>query len=291
MALAIGLRIPREIWAQGIESVAPWARSNGLGSLDLPSPEPSAVEVLRRESLVLGSIDAPGTKDLLSRDPERQRKGLAAWMERIDQAATVGGKVLFSVLSPAEPMPRRDSLELWKQVFPPVVEHLEARGVSLAVEGWPGPFPHYANLGTTPEVLRAMFQHCPSPHFGLCYDPSHLVRLGIDYLRFLDEFGDRVRHCHGKDTEIMATGLYDYGHFPAVLDKVPANSEGYWRYCVPGDGVIDWQRVAFRLELHGYTGPIAIELEDHRFGGGRGAREQQEAGVLKAVRHLARVTA
>ncbi len=288
MSLPIGLRIPGKIWAQGIESIAPWARSNGLGSLDLPRPDPVAAELLRREALVLGSIDASGTGDLLTRDPERQKKGFAALVERINQTAAVGGKVLFSVLGPGEQMSRRESLELWKQVFPPVIEHLEASGVSLAIEGWPGGFPHYGNLGSTPEVLRAMFQHCPSPNLGICYDPSHLVRLGIDYLRFLDEFGDRVRHCHGKDTEIMATGLYDYGHLPAVLDKVPANSEGYWRYCVPGDGVVDWERVAFRLELHGYTGPVAIELEDHRFGG---SREREEAGVLKAVRHLARVTA
>ena len=36
------------------------------------------------------------------------------------------------------------------------------------------------------------------------FDPSHLIRMGIDPLRFLEEFIDSVYHVHGKDTEILA---------------------------------------------------------------------------------------
>jgi len=288
VSLPLGLRIPGKLGAEGIQRVAAWAKGVGLAALDLPAPTPEAVAALKENGLRLGSVDAVGQRDLLTRDPERQAKGRQALLERIDQTAAVGGRVLFAVLIPGEPMSRADGFRLWQEVFPPIVEYAESKGVSFALEGWPGPAPLYPCIAFTPEVFRAMFAAVPSPSLGLCYDPSHLVRLGIDYLRFLDEFGDRVRHCHGKDTEILPEGLYNYGHLPAVLTAVPGHSEGSWRYCVPGDGTVDWAKVAFRLESHGYQGPISIELEDARF---HGSAEAERAGVLKAVRHLSEATA
>jgi sugar phosphate isomerase/epimerase len=283
LAIPIGMRIPPKIGAQGLEAVAAWARSVGLESLDLPNLTPEAKDILERHGLRLGSVDTPGVGDLLSRDPARQEKGRAAMLAQIDRVAELGGKVLFVCFVPGEPMGRQDAFRLWAEVFPPVLAHAEARGVSFAVEGWPGGGPVYPTVGYTPEVLRAMFRTCPSPALGICYDPSHLVRLGIDYLRFLDEFAPRVRHCHGKDTEILAEGRYLYGYLPAVLDRAPGFSEGSWRYCVPGDGEVDWARVAYRLEQAGYSGPISIELEDARYWG---TLEKEQQGILKALGHL-----
>ncbi len=288
MAFPIGLRIPGKIAAEGMDNVAAWAKEIGLQVLDLGSPAPNAVDALRTHGLMLGSIDLAGHGDLLSKDPERQAKGKATMQKRIDQAAAVGGKSLFVCLIPGEPMSRGEAFHLWQENFPPLVEYAESKGVAFAMEGWPGGAPTYPSAAYTPEVFRAMFRAVPSPALGLCYDPSHLVRLGIDYIRFLDEFGDRVRHCHGKDTEILPEGQYNYGYLRAVLDPTPAFSEGPWRYCIPGDGTVDWARVAYRLEAHGYQGPICIELEDARY---RGSLEAEQAGVRKALAHLARTTA
>ena len=59
--------------------------------------------------------------------------------------------------------------------------------------------------------------------FGVNYDPSHLMRMNIDPLRFLYEFGNRVYHVHGKDTEWLSDNLYDYGsEQPATFAKPPA---------------------------------------------------------------------
>jgi sugar phosphate isomerase/epimerase len=129
-----------------------------------------------------------------------------------------------------------------------------------------------------------MFAAVPSPAFGLNYDPSHLMRLGIDYLRVLDEFKDRIYHCHGKDTALLSEAQYLYGHFPPALAKAPPFSEGAWRYCVPGDGAVDWGQVAYALEQAGYAGCVSIELEDARYWG---SLEKEQAGIAKAYRHLA----
>jgi sugar phosphate isomerase/epimerase len=86
----------------------------------------------------------------------------------------------------------------------------------------------------------------------------------------------------------LPEGQYLYGNLLPSFDKSVAFSEGPWRYCVPGDGIVDWSRVASRLELHGYHGPIAIELEDFRFAG---TLERNQAGVSKAIAHLKRAIA
>ena len=56
---------------------------------------------------------------------------------------------------------------------------LEAAGGRLVIEGWPGP----GALCCTPETYRATFRECPSPAIGVNYDPSHLLRMGIDPIR------------------------------------------------------------------------------------------------------------
>lgn len=128
-----------------------------------------------------------------------------------------------------------------------------------------------------------MFRAVPSKALGLCFDPSHLVLLGIDYLRVLDEFADRIVHCHGKDTELLPEQQYPYGTMAARLHETPNFSEEPCRYCIPGTGEVDWNRVAYRLEQIGYEGCVSVELEDSRYWG---TLENELKGICKAGEHL-----
>ncbi len=206
-----------------------------------------------------------------------------------DQVAAMAGQgldTLFVCLVPQESdQSIAHSLEYFKDSFPAVARACEASGVRIAFEGYPGPPPHYNTLGYTPEVWRAMFAAVPSAALGLCYDPSHLVRLGIDYVRVLEEFRDRLYHCHGKDTALLPEQRYLYGNASPALSEAPACSGGAWRYCVPGAGTVDWAAVAEALERSGYAGCVCIELEDARYDG---SDEAERRGVLKAMEHLAR---
>ncbi len=211
-------------------------------------------------------------------------------MERLKGQMTeisqLGGRVLFMCLIPEDhTLPRKENFAIWKETFPDIVSHAEQTGIYIAIEGWPGPAPYYPTLGCTPEMLRAMFEAIPSRHFGMTYDPSHLVRLGIDYLRVLSEFGERVNHCHGKDTEILHDELYECGVIPATFGEKYGFSEGSWRYTIPGHGEVDWGKVAVRLERLGYEGVVSIELEDHRFWG---SIEAERQGIVKASEHLSK---
>ncbi len=172
--------------------------------MDVSNLTPEVKESCNQAGIGIGSIDAHHTSQLLSRDEARREDAVAAAKQQMTQIAELGGSVLFMCLVPEDhTLPRKEGFAIWKETFPEIVRHAEQSGIYIAIEGWPGPAPYYSTLGCTPEMLRAMFEVIPSKHFGLNYDPSHLVRLGIDYLRALSEFGDRINHCHGKDTEIL----------------------------------------------------------------------------------------
>ncbi len=285
MAIAIGMLIPPQMGVQGIGRVAAWARETGLDALDLPPDFAAAAQACRQQDLRIGTVAGRDIPRVLSPDDGAREQAVAAITQQIREMAEADARVLFMCLVPEDrAQPIAQSLALFEDTFPRITALCEGAGVRIALEGWPGPGPQYPTLGYTPEVWRRMFAAVPSPALGLCYDPSHLVRLGIDYLRVLDEFAGRIHHCHGKDTDLLPEARYRYGQRAALLDTPPKFSDGPWRYCVPGDGVVNWAKVAYALEQAGYEGCICIELEDARYWG---TAEQEQQGVRKAYQHLA----
>lgn len=283
----IGMRIPPKMGAEGIEAVVRWGSSIGLDVIDVPYYNNEVKAVFEKHGLEVGSIDgvnAVGQTKLLSEDEVSRSEAVDALKNQITEVSNLGGKVMFMCLVPDDiTMPRKKAFEIWKETFPSIVKHAEQENIYIAIEGWPGPAPYYPTLGSTPEMLRAMFNVIPSKHFGINYDSSHFVRLGIDHLRVLDEFGERVNYCHGKDTEILHDDLYKYGTISATFGPNYHFSEGSFRYTIPGQGDIEWAKVAVRLEKNGYKGPISIELEDHRYWG---SLEAEQLGIKKAKEHL-----
>jgi sugar phosphate isomerase/epimerase len=161
--------------------------------------------------------------------------------------------------------PDRDwdgNLQLFADRFGPVAEHAERRGLRIAFENWMGfggalPF-RPVNMGGAPDTWDAWFRLVPSPAIGIEFDPSHLYWQGIDPVRALLEFGDRVYHFHAKDTELLPEQRYRGG--------VNANA---FRFRIPGYGEIDWPRLLSALVEVGYRDGVAIEHEDPVFWGER----------------------
>lgn len=147
------------------------------------------------------------------------------------------------------------NVQFFADRFGPVSKLAEERGVRLAFENWMGywgslPFKP-CNMGGAPDTWDAWFTAVPSRALGLEFDPSHLYWQGIDHMRALLEYKDRVYHVHAKDTEMLPERRYRGG----------VNGD-YFRFRIPGYGEINWAQFISGLDEIGYTGGVAIEHED-----------------------------
>ncbi len=172
---------------------------------------------------------------------------------------------------------RRDwagNVQLFTDRFGPVAEMAEERGLRLAFENWMGFGGHLpfapSNMGGSPDTWDALFGAVPSRALGLEFDPSHLYWQGIDYLRALGEYADRIYHVHAKDVEMLPEHRYRGG----------VNGD-YFRFRIPGYGAIDWTAFFSALDELGYTGDVAIEHEDPIYSG-----ERFDEGLQRGFRVL-----
>jgi len=113
-------------------------------------------------------------------------------------------------------------------------------------------YPSEVNFATVPAVWEKLFALVPDHRYGLEFDPSHLVRQFIDPVQTAWDFRDRIVAVHAKDTEIIQP----------VLQKVGIRGERWWRYRIPGQGLIDWPKFITVLLQVGFRGGIAVEHED-----------------------------
>jgi sugar phosphate isomerase/epimerase len=186
-----------------------------------------------------------------------------AAFERVFDAAEILGVSVVAAMSGFNPeLKFEENLNLWTERFAPVAEIAESRNLRIAFENWMGfggPLPHKpCNFGGCPGVWEEWFKRVPSKALGIEFDPSHLYWQGIDHIRALKEFKDRVYHVHAKDTEMLPAEIYRWG----------ANGRTY-RFRVPGYGEIDWTQFVAALDEIGYSGGLAIEHEDPIYSGDR----------------------
>ena len=263
--MKIGLRIPGAAGNMSWADFCGWCKENGFDAVDVGAITAELAETVKGAGLTIGSADLPGVRDLLSVDSTKQEAGATVAKEAISVAADYGVSIMFCVFVPEDAsLGRAKNYEIWKETVPPIAEFAASKGVGIAVEGWPGGGPAYPALGCTPEMWRVMFTECPDG-LGLNYDPSHLVRIDIDYLRALNEFADKVLHVHAKDTVFDQEALYLHGNLGPTFHTPRGFGEDWWRYTIPGDGVIDWLKIIQRLEDEGFNGIVSVELEDYRY--------------------------
>jgi sugar phosphate isomerase/epimerase len=284
----IGVRLRNLVRPYSVEAMKDWidwSRQAGLDTVDVPYLTEEIRDYAQQAGLKIGTFDVDDVAALFSRDVDKRNAASVSVRSQIKAAAQLGGSRCFMCLIPEDvSMPRAESFQLFLEVFPAILEEAEAAGVKIVLEGYPGPDPHYPTLGCTPEVLRAMIAAVPSPALCINYDPSHLVRLGVDPIRFLREFAGRIAHVHGKDCRVQAEDAYLYGKYQSAAFGQPIKySLGAWRYTIPGEGETDWNTVAFELDRAGYDGPVCVELEDHRYAAGTSS---QRNGIRKAAAYL-----
>jgi sugar phosphate isomerase/epimerase len=170
-------------------------------------------------------------------------------------------------------------LDTWR----PIIRLAEEQDVRVGIENCPMLFtrdewPGGKNLAVSPAIWRRMFADIPSDHFGLNYDPSHMIWQRMDYLRPMRQFAAKLFHIHAKDVRIDFERLDDVGilGFPNL----------YHTPKLPGLGDVDWGRFFSVLTDVGYQGPVCVEVEDRAYEHSLEARKtalRQSAAFLRTV--------
>jgi len=180
--------------------------------------------------------------------------------------------------------PSRSLEENWPtfaEVWPPLVQYAVERDIYIGIENCPMLFsadewPGGKNLAVSPAVWRRMFALIPAAHFGLNYDPSHLIWQQMDEVQPLLEFGGRLHHVHAKDVRLDRRKLDEVGILAAPL--------AYHTPKLPGLGDVRWGAFFAALSETGYNGPVCVEVEDRAYEGSLEDRRRalrQSAGFLR----------
>ncbi len=154
----------------------------------------------------------------------------------------------------------------FEKIFPNIVKYAADRNVNLLIENCSMPGWHREGWGATisysPELWDRMFEIIPDENFGLNFDPSHLIWLGVDYIKALIDYKERVLYFHAKDTKVFEEKRSYYSIFGKQLDRENEWDYGWWQHKIPGKGSVDWQKIYQTLREIGYDGYVSIEHED-----------------------------
>lgn len=198
----------------------------------------------------------------LSADEKESRRAIDHIMLLIETAAETGVGQVNTFIGKDKNKTTEENLLLFKEIWTPILRFAETKKVKIAIENCPMYFskdewPGGNNLAHSPTIWREMFHMIDSPYFGLNYDPSHQVIQGMDYLKPIYEFRDKIFHIHFKDVHIMQDQLDSCGRFAYPLE--------YMSPKIPGLGDIDWSAFCRALYDIGYEDYACVEIEDKNF--------------------------
>ncbi|MGA3325358.1 MAG: TIM barrel protein [Terriglobia bacterium] len=206
------------------------------------------VTTAREANIRIISIECMGPNHIAS-DPAKRREAIADFIRHLEFAHRLGCKFVGTFSGGMAGASMEDQAKALAEVFNenylPVCDKLDI------TMGWEN-YPCDANFATVPAAWEKVFDLVPSKRLGLEFDPSHLVRQYIDHVQAAWDFKERIRGVHAKDTEIIEP----------VLQKVGIHGKGWWRYRIPGQGLIDWPKFINVLLQAKFRGGIAVEHED-----------------------------
>lgn len=215
-------------------------------------------------------------------DPDLEKRSV--YVEHLKKmivaAPKLGVNTITTFIGRVQDKTIEENLDIFKEVWTPIVKLAEEQGVRIAIENCPMLFtkdewPGGQNLATTPKIWRKMFELIDSEYLGLNYDPSHFVWQHIDYIKPLYEFKNKIFHVHYKDIKIYKDKLDDVGIMAYPLEFMSPK--------LPGLGDVDWGRYVSALTDIGYKGCTCVEIEDKAFEGGK---EEIEKSLELSYKYL-----
>jgi sugar phosphate isomerase/epimerase len=280
----VGFRRAGVEWQKDLGKLSKWSKQTGFEVIDFTHKSAGEdFKTLKDAGVSVGSVDLLDFGNIMATDTGKRKEVLDANLKYVKEAAANGAKAFFTCIIPADPAKKRaENYKLAVECYSPIAAACAEAGAALAVEGWPGGPPHFANLCCTPETVRSFIKDV-GRGAGLNYDPSHLIRLRVDHIRFLNEFAPHVKHVHAKDTDVDEDALYEFGSQAAAFAKPHRWGEWTWRYTLPGHGVARWGESFKILKDAGYKGAVSVELEDENF---NGSEEGEKRALEMSIAYL-----
>ena len=209
-------------------------------------------------------------------DPEGVRQRAAEEMKKTARAAKNLGVSVVNGFTGSS---------IWHllYLFPPVDSAMIEAGFKDFADRWNPILDVFAECGITfglevhpTEIAFDLYtaQHAIEaiggrPEFGFNFDPSHLLWQGVDPATFIDEFPDRIVHCHMKDAIVTLDGKS--GILSSHLNF--GDPRRGWDFRSLGRGGVDFEEVIRALNRAKYEGPLSVEWEDSGMGREHGAEE------------------
>ena len=149
--------------------------------------------------------------------------------------------------------------------FNPILDVFEEEDVYFALEVHPTEIAF--DITSAQRAVEAVNHH---KRFGFNYDPSHLGYQGVDYVKFIRHFADKIHHVHMKDAW-WGHGNGDTGVFGGHTDFGDASRA--WDFRSVGRGDVQFEDIIVALNDIDYQGPLSVEWEDIRMDRVHGATE------------------
>jgi sugar phosphate isomerase/epimerase len=149
--------------------------------------------------------------------------------------------------------------------FGPILETFEKYNVNFALEVHPTEIAF--DIASAQLAIAAVKGH---KRFGFNYDPSHLGYQGVDYVKFIRTFSDRIFHAHMKDVW-WGHGDGSVGVFGGHVGF--GDARRFWDFRSLGHGDIKFEDIIVALNDINYRGPLSVEWEDIRMDRIHGATE------------------
>lgn len=168
---------------------------------------------------------------------------------------------------PVSPEDIEAGFKLFAEKWNPILDVFGECGVKFALEVHPTEIAF--DLFSAQRAIEALDGR---PEFGFNFDPSHLLWQGVDPVKFIDEFPDRIYHVHMKDAIVTLDGRS--GILSSYLPF--GDSRRGWDFRSLGRGGVNFEEIIRALNNIGYQGPLSVEWEDSGMDREHGAKEACE---------------
>lgn len=235
-------------------------------------------------------------RNFLTHDAAQRQAYRAEMLRLLDLAEEVGVRQITTATGVDPALSLEDNIAAALEYWGPLFDQAASAGIRIALEFCPTA----GNFALGPYAWRQLFAATSRwSNFGLNYDPSHLLWQFIEPYGPLQEFHERVFSVHAKDTHLWPDRLAEHGILtPYARQETMAHGPQearsiWWEYRLPGDGMLDWQRIFATLHEMDYQGAVLLEHEAPQYTGSRDAILHGLERGLRQLRaaHTAALTA